>query len=189
MKWPAKEVAIVSGTPYHTGDLVQYEKALVNELVAAGVNAKYYYTLDLTVNGWFRFFARHHIGSSALPHTRGTAQKRSKLWKLVNAGLKNTNPPNLCVFGHTHFYSFEEDAFGATVILPCWQGPGGRFGETKCDGHIDIGAFRVTIGSEKGDWSWQKKLYPVEDTHKQEFRSESGATTRCSLKRESRNHR
>lgn len=163
-RWPAKEIILVSGTPYHVGDATQHEENVANLLRAAGKKVVYVYSLDVLVNGWFRIFARHFVGSSGVPQGRGTAPERSKMWKHLNAGLKHAQPPNLCVFAHVHYYNLTDNAFGATVTLPCWQGPGGRFGESKCDGHIDIGLFRTVIGSNKSrSWSWEKTLYPVED--------------------------
>lgn len=162
--WPAKEIVLTTGTPYHTGDMVQHEENIKNLLEARGSKCQYLYSLDIVVNGWFRVFARHHIGSSSVPHGRGTAPTRAKVWKQLNASIKGAAAPNLCVFSHTHYYNFTEDAFGSTVILPCWQGPGGRYGESKCDGHIDIGYFKTTIGDKATrSWSWEKTLYPIVD--------------------------
>ena len=157
--WLAKRICMVSGTGYHTraAQTVDFEEILANQL-----RAEYHYKLNLEVSGWFRLQCRHKIGGSGIPHGRFTAQSRSKAWGVMNAAQAGGKPPHLSVFSHVHYWSYAEDAFGATMTTPAWQGLGGYFGSTSCDGHVDVGACEIRVGKKEAEgWSWQKRLYPA----------------------------
>ena len=157
--WRAKRTILVSGTAYHTraAQSVDFEEILANQL-----RAEYFAKLNLTVAGWFRLQCRHKIGGSGIPHGRFTAQSRSKAWGVMNAAQAGGKPPHLSVFSHVHYWSYAEDAFGATMTTPAWQGLGGLYGSTMCDGHVDVGAVQLTVGKTEAEgWSWAKRLYPA----------------------------
>ena len=160
----AGEYFLLAGTPYHVSQSAQmWDKMVVNLLNKGGRKASYHQKLKLKVD-WFYCQCRHKIGSSGIAHGRYTAPARSKAWDATNAAIKSSRTgkaaklANLLVFGHVHYWTYAEDAIGTAVTLPCWQALGSLYGDMCCDGHVDLGAFKVTIG-ERGDWSWEKKLY------------------------------
>lgn len=168
-EWAATdEYVIITGTPYHT----DADGESMEELVAAhlramtGVKSSLRRKLKTTVNKWFRLEMRHKIGSSTVPYGRSTAPAKAKVWNNLNAVLEATRSrkpvrsPHFLAFGHVHYYTYQEDAFGAVCTIPCWQALGSRHGDEACDGHVDIGACQLTIGAEEDDsWEFEKRLY------------------------------
>ena len=164
-EWRAKNICIVSGTPYHVAagnGCIDFEELLSNDMISRGRNCTFTRKLNMELCGWFRLQCRHKIGSSGVPYGRMTAPNRSKAWGALNAGLDGKRAPHLSVFSHVHYWGYGEDAFGATMTTPAWQAIGGAFGDTACDGHVDLGAVQLTIGkTESEGWSWRKRLYPA----------------------------
>ena len=161
--WRPRECFVVSGTGYHTSDTGDEAEALVVTLLKrAGLVASYHRKITVRINGWWEGQWRHHIGSSGIPHGRHTPQSRSKTWQAINAAINGRPLSQLCGYGHVHYWAYSEDAIGAVVTGPCWQALGGRYGDERCDGHVDIGAYQVTVGATKEEgWSWAKRLYPA----------------------------
>lgn len=172
MMWNPKRVVIVEGSAYHTGDTVQYEKFLAKHISLAGVQCEFTTKFRARINGWFKFQARHKIGRSDVPYGQHTAPSRSQTHQVINAALEARETgkpvawPHLSVFSHVHYWSFAETAKGAVVTTPCWKAIGDRYGDTQCDGHVDIGTFWFEVGAtEKEGWTWHKRLYPARVEH------------------------
>jgi len=158
--WKPKEVFLVSGTAYHVG-IVSSEQKMADTLKEyCNIEATYVRKLNLTINDWFKLQARHFIGSSNNPAGRATAAGRSNMWEILNAYHTGDRAADLSVFAHVHYYDLHQNAFGTTMVLPCFQAQGTPFGDEKCDGHIDIGLVHLIVAStEKGGWEWSKQLY------------------------------
>jgi len=171
---PKKEVIMVTGTAYHVDHKGQsFEKCFETKLklimlerhgrhIRVSIRRK----LKTTINGWFVLEARHNIGGSAIPHGRATAPLRSQAWNVLNAALSAkvdgtaVRWPDLIVFGHRHYYMAAENAWGDVIVLPSWQALGGKYGDEICDGHVDLGMVKLTVGATKeSGWTRQKKLF------------------------------
>jgi hypothetical protein len=184
--WRAKtEYIITAGTRYHETDdgwpigerIKKYLELLCHKGGQPKVKVTYRSKLNTTINGWFRLQARHKIGSSTIPHGRTTAPARSKIWGVINAALNSSRNggvatwPHLVVFSHVHYFLVQEDAFGAVAVTPCWQALGGRYGDEQCDGHVDIGCYKLTVGAKEGDgWLLDKRVYQAGLEHRVESR-------------------
>jgi hypothetical protein len=165
--WKPKRVEIIEGTAYHTGDTTAQEQFLAGYINRRGIPCQFHRKLRARVNGWFKFQARHFIHSSQLPHGIFTSPARSQAGQVQNAAIearqakKPPTWPQLSVFGHTHQYAFGKSAQGAFLKLPCWQATGGKFGDLKCDGHIDLGASQIVIGEREVDGWTEDTRYHV----------------------------
>lgn len=161
--WRPRAVYCVAGTQYHVGgDVVEGEQVLAIMLREGGIPATFHRKLNMTINDWFRVQFRHHIGSSGIPHGRHTPQSRSKVWGYLNAACGGSAPAHLSVYSHVHYWTYSEDFMGAAMTTPAWQAIGSRYGDERCDGHVDLGAVEITIGqTERQGWSWRKRLYPA----------------------------
>jgi len=165
--WGAKDHVLVSGTPYHvdTG-AVSVEEIVHDLLTAEGRKSTYCRKFKAILNGWFRLECRHKINSSNIPWGRFAASARVKFWNVLTSALESYRSgekaqwPHLYTFSHVHYFSYSEDGFGAAMTTPCWQGLGSRYGDEACAGNIDVGAVRLQVG-DRLNWSWQKRLYPV----------------------------
>jgi len=158
--WNPKEVIMVSGTPYHVG-VKSSEEEIVHTLNDhCNIKASYVHKLRLEINGWFKLQARHFISSSSNPASRATAAGRANMWEIMNAYKSGKEASDLSVYSHVHYYDLHQSAFGTTIVLPCFQAQGTIYGDTKCDGHIDIGMVNVVVGkTEKEGWTWEKQLF------------------------------
>ena len=82
------------------------------------------------------------------------------MWEVLNAYQTGDKAADLSVFAHVHYYDLHQNAFGTTMILPCFQAQGTPYGDEKCDGHIDIGMIQIIVGTSVNDgWTWSKQLY------------------------------
>ena len=170
--WKAKrEYILVSGTQAHSGVSHQsFEPAVATALQAViyqqsgdmpqvSVRRK----LKTTINDWFFLEARHFINRSVIFHGRNTAPARSQMWNILNSALsayEKGRPirwPDLLVFGHTHYYTYQENPWVATKILPSWKASGDKYGDELMDGHIDLGVFKLVVGPTKEE-SWGKSV-------------------------------
>lgn len=153
-----KEVFLVSGTPYHVGITSSEQKIADTLNEYCNIKATYVRKLNLTINGWFKLQARHFISSSNNPASRATAPGRANMWEILNAYHTGEKAADLSIYAHVHYYDLHQNAFGTTMILPCFQAHGTPYGDEKCDGHIDIGMVKIIVDT-KGGWSWEKQLY------------------------------
>jgi hypothetical protein len=164
--WAPKSVAVVEGSAYHTGDTVQYERFLAGYLGHSGINATFHTKFRAKINGWFKMQARHKVGRSVVPWGIYTAPARGQTNQVINAAIEAqykgepVDWPHLSIFSHVHYWSYSESAQGAVMTTPCWKAVGDRYGDTMCEGHVDIGVVHIRVG-KKGDWSWRKRLYPA----------------------------
>lgn len=175
MQNPRKEVILVTGTEYHVKHKGQEfteacKKQIQYQMLKKHRIADFPVTitrkLKTKVNGWFLMEARHFIGGSGIPHGRATAMLRSQVWNVMNAALSSAvrgqvaEFPHLIVYAHRHYFSYAKNAWGGALVLPSWQALGGVFGDEKCDGHVDLGLARLTIGKKESDgWRIEEKLY------------------------------
>jgi len=174
MQKPKKEVILVTGTQYHVQHKnQQFERVCVERIksqmqilhgrkIRVSVRRK----LKTTINKWFMLEARHNIGGSAISHGRATAPLRSQAWNVLNSALvakdsgKAVKWPDLIVFGHRHYYMAAENAWGDVLVLPSWQALGGVYGDEICDGHVDLGLVKLTVGKDKdAGWKREKILF------------------------------
>jgi len=175
--WNAKtEYIIVAGTRYHeTSDGWPTGKRVCDKIKlichARGqhkIKVSYARKLNTTINGWFRLQARHKIGRSVVPYGRNTSPVRSKVWSVLNAALqsavrgKAARWPHLLLFSHVHYWLFQQSSWGAVAVTPCWQAIGSRYGDEECDGQIDLGCFKLTVGAKESDgWRLEHRVYPA----------------------------
>jgi len=160
--WKPKETFILAGTQYHVGgDSIDAEYHIAMRLKEAGWKVTWTRKLNIELNKWFRMEMRHHLGSSGTPYGRHTAGAKARTWNILNAAKNgHLDYPHLNVYSHVHYWHYEEDAWSASMGLPAWQAIGGRYGDERCDGSVDMGLVKLNIGkTEKDGWTWQKRLY------------------------------
>lgn len=175
--WEAvDEYILITGTRSHSQ--VSYQN--LEPLVATAIESEVFKAsgrmvkvsvrrkLRTYINNWFHLEARHFINSSIIMHGRSTAPMRSQMWNVLNAALKSYDHeeparyPHLLVFAHTHYYNYTENAWGATLICPCWQALGDPYGDEMMDGHVDLGVVKLVVGPEEHKvWGKSTKLYPA----------------------------
>jgi len=160
--WSPGRIIMTTGTQYHVGDdAIEAEEFIKTALVEGGSKIEIHRKANVEINKWFRMELRHHLGSSTIPHGRHTAGARARTWNVLNAVYNgHMKWPHLNVYNHVHYWHYEEDAWSASMGVPAWQAIGNRYGDERCDGHVDMGLVKLEIGNtEKEGWRWVKRLY------------------------------
>ena len=121
-----------AGTPYHVGQEQNFE-----EILAQRFNKEVEKILDLDFDGW-QVNAKHHIGSSSIPHGRFTAGARAQLWNALKADGGNYPKSDIIIRSHCHYYTQARYSKKIMITTPCLQAPFTIFGN-KCDGIVNLG--------------------------------------------------
>lgn len=151
-QWRCQKTYMVRGTAYHTGAKEDWEDA-----VAAALKARIDDRLWVDVGGVV-FDLRHHIGSSSLPHTRGTALSRERLLNGLWSERADGQPrADVILRGHTHYHTGTFDGDRVAMTVPCLQLAGGRYGMRKCSGLVDVGLLVFDIDNN-GGYTWRAHL-------------------------------
>lgn len=152
----AKNVVMVSGTPYHTGDGADFEEA-----VARNVKATKYGDHEwIDVNG-VMFDVKHHADSSSVPY--GSATPLLKEWFLNGIWAEENEQPraDILLRGHVHTFNYAGGALAGlpylVATLPALQGMGSRYGARQCSKHVDFGMIEFNITSRE-DWTWRAHI-------------------------------
>jgi len=155
------EITMVFGTPYHTGDAEDYESIIAKE-VGAYITGHAF----PKCNG-LQFDIKHKVGSSTIPHGRGTPLQKAKLWNKMWADHNGEQPvADIILRGHVHYHEYSGNSRGLAMTTPALQGWGSKFGVRQCEGIVDTGLlwFDIRPGDNLDTMSWHSAL-PKFDHH------------------------
>jgi hypothetical protein len=153
-KMGARRTMMTYGTPYHTGQIEDWEDNIADRLDAECIKSH----LWVDVNGLI-FDVKHHIGSSSVPYGRSTPITKDRVWNLIWAEHEQQPKANVIIRSHVHYF---HGAFGTGwlgMTLPALQAAGTKYGARKCSGTVDFG-FVVFDVKPSGNFSW----YPEQPT-------------------------
>lgn len=151
-----KTVIITYGTAYHVGDGAEdFEHQVKDDLEAARYNVRISAHAFFEIGG-VKFSAKHHCGSSSVPHGRFTAIARETLWNQLWAEHGRQPSVDVTLRSHVHYYKFAGDADRIAMTLPALQAAETKFGTRRCSGLVDFGF--VVFDCAKGKYSWQAHL-------------------------------
>jgi len=137
------------GTAYHTGDVEDWENYVARDLDA-----------KIGSHEWFDIYGvvfdfKHKVGSSSIPHGRGTAIAKEKLWNQMWA-LRDEQPnADVIVRSHVH-YSFMVGEPGNWLGLttPALQAAGTKYGGRQCSNTVDLGVVVFDVYPD-GRYEWE----------------------------------
>ena len=138
----------VYGTPYHTGQAEDFERMIASEAGFDGIGAHDWPEIEGVV-----FDIKHHVGSSSIPHGRGTAVLREMLWNELWHRQKHQPLGKVILRGHVHYSvgvwqpDFELGERWA-FTCPALQAMGSKFGSRMCSGLVHWGMLFFDV--EKG---------------------------------------
>jgi hypothetical protein len=137
--WEAKRVMMTYGTGYHVGEQAEDFEYNIAPRVKATIEGRLLFEL-----GGMVIDARHFVGSSGIPHGRGTALLREVMWSLVEEadGMPKVD---MIIRSHVHYHIWIEQPGKIALTTPALQLRGGRFGSRKMTGKVHWGAIRLTI--------------------------------------------
>lgn len=150
----AKHVVMSRGTPYHTGQLEDFE-----DLIAGNLNAEINNHPFVDCGG-VMFDMKHKVGSSSIPHGRHTAVARAKLQNTLWSLRKTQPKADVLLRSHVHYHS---GAFGPgwlALTLPCLQ-MCSDYGTRQCEGEVHWGivVFDIQKGRVK---SWKAEIIELQ---------------------------
>jgi len=144
----AKKVVMTYGTPYHTGQLEDFENQIAKEVKAEKVGGHEW----VDVNGLV-FDLKHKVGSSGIPHGRHTAVAKENLWNTLLAARDEAPRANVIIRSHVHYHTFAGGVDWIAMTTPALQGPGSKYGNRQCSGTVDFGLIHFDV-NPSGSYEW-----------------------------------
>lgn len=145
------KIFITFGTAYHTGEAEDFETVVANSLNATKIGSHEWIDVEGVI-----FDCKHHVGSSAVPHTRHTAVARDHLWNVLWAERGLQPKAHVTIRSHVHYYNFCGGPNWLGMTTPALQGFGTKYGSRRCSGLVDFGV--VIFECNKGNYSWTPQL-------------------------------
>ena len=154
----APVVVMTYGTPYHTGDIEDFENSVADKLLTRtyrpDVEIKSHAFVD--VNGLI-FDIKHKVGGSQIPHGRATAILKESMWNAMWAE-RDVNPrSDVIIRSHVHYMTAATDGRVWAITTPALQGLGSKFGTRQCSGTVDWGFLYFDVGN-KDDFTFNMVL-------------------------------
>lgn len=150
----AEKVRVLYGTRYHTGKEEDFEALLPDMVGCRDVVVEGHGFYD--INGLV-FDVKHKIGSSSIPHGRGTPLMRAWLWnRLWNLHYGRQELAHIIIRSHVHYFTFVGGATWLGVTTPALS-YNTSFGVRECEGTVDVGFIVIDV-YENGRYEWQPVL-------------------------------
>jgi hypothetical protein len=147
----ARNVVMVYGTPYHTGDAEDFEREIRRRVPVLKIGGHEWVEIDGVT-----FDLKHKIGSSSIPHGRHTAIARDRLWNLLWAERDEQPLAGIMLRAHDHYHALAGGAGWLAMTLPALQAAHTKYGSRQCSGTVDFGLVHFDI--ENGGYTWQAHL-------------------------------
>ena len=130
---PTNGYVAVYGTPYHTGQLEDFEDIIAKEL-GAEIGGQLFPEVEGVV-----FDLKHKVGGSSIPHGRHTAVSRELLWNQIWSDRADGQPlAKVLLRAHVHYHGFCGDGTRLAMTVPALQG-WTTFGGRQVSGTVDWG--------------------------------------------------
>ena len=142
---------LVYGTAYHTGGQEDWESILADKETGFEASIGSHEWLD--VNGLV-FDIKHHIGGSSVPHGRGTALARDRLWNLLWAERGLQPRANVIIRAHVHYHAYIGEKNWVAMTCPALQAAATKYGARRCSGTVDVGLLVFDV-VDKENWTWR----------------------------------
>jgi len=147
--WDAKDIVMVFGTAYHTGTKEDFETPVAEMVKANKIGGQEWVRVDRVM-----FDLKHFIGTSAIPHGKGTPLSKEWLWNLV-WNLRSEQPlVDVFLRGHVHAFDFVGNDNYLAITLPALQGLGSKFGARIPNKRVDFGIVYFDVEGDRYTWGW-----------------------------------
>jgi hypothetical protein len=151
----AKKHAFIYGTGYHTGLVEDFEDEIAKHFLAP-ISGQEQYNINGTI-----IDCKHKIGNSSIPHGKGTAISKERLWNVIWAEHEEQEKADIIIRSHVHYYWACEESTWLGIITPALQGQGTKFGSRQCSGHVDFGLVWIDCYHD-GGFTWGKSILPLQ---------------------------
>jgi len=155
---PKHEIKMVSvyGTGYHTGTEEDWENVVADKAGVDKLGSHEWPEVEGVV-----FDIKHAIGTSTIPHGRGTAMLRDILWNDLWAMDEMQPRASVLLRGHAHYFSGLMTANKSGFILPALCGMGSKFGSRICSGTVHWGMMHFDCNNGNV-LNWDKHIVTIE---------------------------
>ena len=143
----AKNVVLTYGTPYHTGQLEDIENTIADR-VKGEIHSHEWIDIEGTV-----FDIKHKVGSSSIPHGKGTAIAKDRLWNLLWSEHGEQPKADVLLRSHVHYHFHVGEPGWLAMTLPALQGQGTKFGARQCSGIVHFGMVHFDCSKEGYTWA------------------------------------
>lgn len=144
---PAEEIYMTYGTPYHTGQLEDWEDEIADKIGAIRIDD----VIILDAHGKI-FNFKHHVGNSQVPWGRPTALTRDRFFDALNSMDGLHLKADIVIRSHVHYFQVVGGCWGGhwkAYTTPALMGYGPKYAR-KMAGNVDFG-FLVFDVSEEGE--------------------------------------
>ena len=145
----AGKIIMTRGTPYHTGYKEDFEDLIFQRVGALKIGEHEW----PEVNGLI-FDVKHKIGNTSIPHGKGTAINKDKLWNEIWAEREAQPRARVFIRSHVHWFYATRDADTRCIYTPALQGMGLKFGARECSNTVDWGLIYFDV-NEDGSYTWR----------------------------------
>jgi len=152
----APVIRMTYGTPYHVGDDSDHESPIVDMLKEEGFEAQIRSQGFWDINGT-TFDVKHKVGSSSIPHGKGTSIAKERLWNALWADIGEQVRADVIIRSHVHYHYYCGEPEWLAMTLPALQGQGTKFGARQCSGIVHFG-FVVFDCFEDGGYTWEPHI-------------------------------
>ena len=170
--WKAKTIALVRGTPYHTGQYESYEDNISKHFGNCKIGNHEWATVTFGKKKITTFDFKHYIGQSQVPYGRGTAVKRDEIWNALWAEAGMQPRAQWIVRSHVHYCESHSRWVGDkevwAITTPALQAMGSRYGSQIMSGLVDFGLIHWDI-YENGEINWKKHIAQISSQKAQEL--------------------
>jgi len=111
------------------------------------------------------FDVKHHVGSSSIPHGRGTAILKEMLWNDLWHADDGMQPrAHILMRGHVHYHCVVGmPGMGGmrwAMTLPALQGMGSKYGARVCSGKVHFGVVVFEVRDD-GTYDFVSEVTPI----------------------------
>jgi predicted MPP superfamily phosphohydrolase len=154
----AETYVMTYGTGYHTGEEEDYEDYIRGKLQEHPTVKR----AKIGSHEWFRvngvvFDAKHHVGTSSIPHGQYTPIAKDKLWNNLWALHDEQPDADVLLRSHVHYHVYCGDESWLAMTTPALQAMGTKFGSRRCSRRVTIG-YVVFDVDENGGVTWQPRI-------------------------------
>lgn len=142
----AKKHIFVYGTPYHGGDILDYEK-----IVADAYGGKISWLQQVDIEG-VRFNVAHVIGKSTTPVGGDISLRKQMVWNALLSARETGETADVILRGHAHEYRMIADDQTTACICPALKignADYDRYGRKMQGGHYHVGFIEFTVDKGK----------------------------------------
>ncbi len=158
----AKKNLFQYGSPYHAGQIMDYEKQIANyfnedikairKVTLAGVNFKF----------------QHQIGKTTTPVGGDIMLRKGALWEMIYSVMDKRQPAQYCIFSHAHEYRRVENEHMTGIILPALKmgAPDyDRYARRMAGGFYSVGFLEAEIKNKQVEFKKHLFQYRISDEY------------------------